>query len=177
MKIFCLFLCLITCACQPQNNSNPSAKELIKSREIKKVSSALILKRGNDVGDKIILEIRNLLSQKTHLLDSNLCNASHLSLLDTLENANHVSIRKINQASTNKTNLESQLLEAYLYNFENALPMSPSVQMADRKEVLYLIPVVPSEAIVRNCRSDTSSFLGLWSITFPVKTLVDQIEI
>ncbi len=65
-------------------------------------------------------------------------------------------------SSNTLTELQQQLLAAYLYNADHQLDVNHNVQRIDEESYLYTKPVV----------SDSSRFLGMWSVVLSKKEIV-----
>ena len=160
--------------CQPQHNTNPPTYELIKSHEIKKVSSAKILLKASELGDTIAMSIRERITAVHKQLDSAVCESSKLQILEPVEFSYGVRIRRLNNLFKPSKTIEEELLIAYQYNFDNGHAMRSSVQKNNDKYVLYISPIQTGDTFYSICADDSvKQFIGLWAIEIPVKKLVD----
>ncbi|WP_422360841.1 hypothetical protein [Reichenbachiella sp.] len=166
---------LFTIACHQQNKNKVSPAELMKSREIRKVSEAEILKKGGEIGHEI-LELVQAISATNLMKDSALCEISEWRDLDSLESAYQVEIQKVNVEFPTNSELDLQLLSAYQYNLENNLDPTPSVQKLDAQSVLYAYPIDASSNIYKYCLDSVQRKQAeMWSIKIPIKEIINRL--
>lgn len=181
--VFASALSFVGCDDLNQSEKNTQAiKEAIKSREIKKVSDADILTKGEQLGS-------SLGRDATKPLMMNFAGIKENQTLDTLQRlaaawSDSISLVKPEQivfvSSKEKegiSNLEIQLIEAYEYNLEHNLPAKGAVQFVNGKErVLFTYPLVINKDTCPSClQEDGSKLLGMWSIEFTVKEIVAEL--
>lgn len=175
MQYYWLIFGLLFMTCHEQNKNKIPPAELVKSREIKKVSEAEILRGGSALGDEIMKSVTLLFEIKTEQ-DSIECPPAKWPKLDSLTKVYGTNIRKVGAKTPAKTPLESQLLEAYQYNIENNLYLTPSVQKLDSKTVLYTHPIGKYSKHYKYC-PDSASHKGseMWSIKIPIKEIINKL--
>lgn len=173
--IFCSLILLTICSCHEKNKNKISPAELMKSREIKKVSEAEILKEGTVMGDEIRTSLEVIISNQLGS-DSSDCNFENWAAMDSIEFTYQSDIRKVNVKSEIKSDLEYQLLEAYQYNLENNLSATPAVQKLDQSTVLFTYPVTKESAVFKYCLDSTSRLSAeMWVIRMPIKEIVNRL--
>lgn len=211
---FILFTCLFAC-----NNSNTSqdssrVKEIMKTHEIKKISEVDILNKALEIGNELAKSSQRALSEK--LMQSmkkngaaesiKFCNEVASPVTDSLSSKYNASIKRTSNKLRNPRNqpdvIESQLLDAYQYSFDNQLELNESVQMLeDEKSVLFTKPIMLNNPTCLNCHgelnknlkdennvllkslypSDSATgyklndFRGMWSIILDKKVIVNAL--
>lgn len=162
-------------ACHEKNKNKVSAAELMKSREIKKVSEAEILKKGGEIGSEILNSIQLTIADKV-TSDGIDCHIDHWPEIDSLNEYYKSSIQRINEQTESNTELELQLLAAYQYNLENNLAPTSSVQKFDSKTVLFAYPIDKESSIYIYCLDSIGqSRAEMWSIRLPIKEIVTRL--
>lgn len=175
MRYYWWIIFLLTASCHEQNKNKVSTAELVKSREIRQISEAMLLNAGATLGDEIMMKISTSIQTK-NLDDSISCDINRWTLLDSLEKAYESEIKVIDQGIANMTTLEYQLLEAYQYNLDNDLKMSSSIQKLDKKTVLYTWPVGKESKLYQQCLDSASrQKVKMWCLKIAVKHIIQQL--
>ncbi|MEP3387637.1 MAG: hypothetical protein ABJO02_05585 [Reichenbachiella sp.] len=175
MRYYYLILSVFLFACHEQNKNKISPAELMKSREIRKVSEAEILKKGEIIGREILESVIKLSTQKVNDT-STLCDEKDWKELDALVKMNQAKVQRINSKSENLTELELQLLEAYQYNLEQNMKPTGSIQKLDAKTALYAYPVDSNSNIYKYCMDSISrKSAELWTIKIPIKEIINKL--
>lgn len=170
MRNLILVLAILALGCHEQNKNKISPAELVKSREIKKVSEADLLKGAGLMAEEIIGKLDSLVDQRMNK-DSIDCNTESWPAVDTLSKEYKAKIRLIRLASTNLSELEYQLLEAYQYNLENSLALTTSVQKLDERSVLYTSPL--SAGDWGHCQDSKGP--RIWSLKISIKEIISRL--
>ncbi|MEP2024985.1 hypothetical protein, partial [Reichenbachiella sp.] len=131
---------LLFSACHEQNKNTVSTAELMKSREIKKVSDAEILKKGGEVGNQILSAVLEIASRNVNTETVN-CEVDSWKAIDSLETTYQSRIERLNSNNQLISELELQLLAAYQYNLENNEKPTSSIQKLNSKTILYTYPI------------------------------------
>lgn len=175
MKYYCLILTVILFACHEQNKNKVSTAELMKSREIKKISEAEILQKGGEIGNEILV-LAQAISTANLTNGSTMCEISEWVELDSLESSYQTEIQKVNVESPTISELELQLLSAYQYNLENNLEPTPSVQKQDQITVLYAYPIDSSSNIYKYCMDSVQQRQAqMWTFKIPIKEIIRKL--
>ncbi|SMD34972.1 hypothetical protein SAMN04488029_2274 [Reichenbachiella faecimaris] len=175
MRYYYLILGVILFACHEQNKNKVSTAELMKSREIKKVSEAEILKKGGEIGNEILQSIQKMIPHFVKA-DAAICESHNWNALDSLKKAYKVKIDRVNGQSEGNSELELQLLIAYQYNLENNLKPTASVQKLDTKTVLFAYPIDIESNIYKYCLDSVSRRKAeLWSVKIPIKEIIGRL--
>ncbi|WP_456459849.1 hypothetical protein [Reichenbachiella sp.] len=175
MRYYYLILSVFLFACHEQNKNKISPAELMKSREIRKVSEAEILKKGEIIGREMLESVIKLSTQKVNDT-STLCDEKGWNELDALIKRNGAKVERINSKSENLTELELQLLEAYQYNLEQNMNPTSSIQKLDAKTALYAFPIDSSSNIYKYCMDSVSrKSAELWTIKIPIKEIINKL--
>lgn len=222
MNIFILRLSIVFIlttsffACNNSNTSQDSSrvKEIMKTHEIKKISDVDILNKALEVGNTLAKSSQGALSEK--LMQSmkkygvtesiEYCHKVASPLTDSLSSAYKATIKRTSSRLRNPRNqpdvIESQLLDAYQYSFDNQLELKESVQLLeDGKSVLFTKPIMLNNPACLNCHgepgknlkdennlflkslypSDSATdyklneFRGMWSIILDKKAIVNAL--
>lgn len=166
-----LILCVMMASCT-SNVKNISTKELIKSREIRKVSEVEILQAGMMLGNRVEQEMKEIIVQAS--FDSLICSFPNPDLFKSLAASNNIDIRMAAPNTTGLSELETGLLEAYQYNFENGLVLDPSIQKNNNKEVLYVCPVT-NDSLKSFCAPAHQNQVQVWLIDLRIKDIINQL--
>lgn len=169
------FALLIGASCHEQNKNKITPAELMKSREIRKVSEAEILQKAGELGVLMLDSIRDVVKSKSYS-NTMSCEVSQWKELDAIEVDMKAEIKKVNQGSVGISELELQLLSAYQYNLENKLNPTASVQKLDSRTVLFAFPIDSTSNIYKYCLDSIErKNAEMWSIKFPVKEIVKRL--
>ena len=186
----------------------------MKTHEIKKISDVDILNKALEIGNELAKSSQSALSEK--LIESmkkngvaesiKFCNEVAPPLTDSLSSEYQAIIKRTSNRLRNPRNqpdaIESQLLDAYQYSFDNQLELKESVQMVDdEKSVLFTKPIMLKNPVCLNCHgelgknlksennillqslypSDSATgyklndFRGMWSIILDKKKIVNAL--
>lgn len=154
---------LISCGEKTNNQNNDALKEEIANRELKKVSDAEIIATayyyGNLMADTSQFLYFN--SLQTQLKENGIGEALKFynikgnPVTDSLSSEFDATIRRVSDKPRNNENapneLESLLLDSYLYNIENDLPLEENVQEVDESYLLYTRPIVINDQLCLQC--------------------------
>lgn len=162
-------------SCVQPNQKGPTVQELIKSREIKQISDADILKEGAILGERLLVKVDSTIKMSKTACDR--CFVNHLSYMK-----DSVAVTSYFDARTIQDEQEKQLFAAYQYSFENELPLSPAIQRKDKSTILYTAPIGDNNGLFRFCLDScdrtsidrTIPSLGMWSIAIPIKLIVNE---
>lgn len=209
----CLLISLFGCGLENQRVQSESVKEEMKNREIKRISEAQILEKANELGNLIALKSQEILSKNLiNKIESNnindaivFCNENSSSLIDSLRNKYGVTIKRVSLKNRNPENqpneLESQIIDAYLYNIENNIELSDNVQILENK-VYFTRPITIQGELCLKCHGTIgkeinevtqlkikelypndkavnyhlNDFRGVWSIIFEKENVVKAIQ-
>ncbi|MEO9966003.1 MAG: hypothetical protein ABJF11_09455 [Reichenbachiella sp.] len=175
MRYSWMIVLLVTMACHEQNKNKVSPAELVKSREIKRVTEGEILQGGTILGEEIMQVLDSIIQNKASG-DKMDCEFSKWVEIDSLESSYQTDIRYVNSSSTEKVELEFQLLDAYQYSLENDLAPRASVQKLDAKTVLYAYPIDESSTIYTHCLDSTGRTQAqIWSLKMPIKLIINRL--
>jgi hypothetical protein len=98
-----------------------------------------------------------------------LCQLRNIKLIDSLSDAYRVRIRLLGMPDVNNKLLfvkEKEVLDAYIYNAENKLPMESNTQKIGDSLFVYTYPITNSKVISKLCFADETYNFALWSIVF-----------
>lgn len=182
-----------------------------ESREIKRLSDAEITRAAYEQGawlaDTAHQIIFSSLHQQLPEKDSlqamlQAYEAGVATIKDSLAGNHGATIRRVSLKTANKENLpnelEQLLLDSYLYNIENKLPLEDNVQEIDDYYFLYTKPIMVSSAECLRCHGEKGltvpeqtygtlkehypqnnafgyqmqDFRGMWSIKLSKKELI-----
>ncbi len=174
MKTF--LICIATgmllwhCSRSGETTLNQKVLEEMKEREAKHVLPGEIIEAAYAQGDTIASQTQQLLLREYRQSGNDIALSSFLQthlnrVADSLEQKYKVRIEWIapqDTSSNTLTDLQQQLLVAYLYNADHQLDVNHNIQRIDEESYLYTKPMV----------SDSSQFLGMWSVMLSKKEVV-----
>lgn len=164
-----LGLMVILAACDTagqRNNRREALEEEMRNREPKKLSEAQIfegaLQQGSAIADKASQELLKALKEAVEEQGISgaveFCNVQAISLTASAAGAGDANVKRTSLRLRNPQNAptetEQQLLEAYAYNAEHALPMEPNVQRTEKKYLLYTRPIIINSPLCLQCHGD-----------------------
>lgn len=158
------------CSRSGETTLNQKVLEEIKEREPKHVLPGEIMEAAYAQGDTITSQTQQLLLSRYRQPGNDTSLSSFLQthwrdVADSLEPTYKAHIQWIaarDTASHTLTELQQQLLAAYLYNAAHQLDFDHNVQRVDDETYLYTKPVV----------SDSNRFMGMWSVVLSKKEIV-----
>lgn len=196
---------------EKRNTQNSEAlRQEMANREPKKVSDAEIIESAYTQG-KIIADSSQKMIFNTLLVQLEeagftealkFCNVNAYPITDSRSSKFGAVIKRVSNKPRNPSNtpddLETLLLDSYLYNVENDLPLEDNVQKIDENYLLYTKPIVVNNAICLQCHGTPGKditeenysqirslyphdkaigyamgdFRGIWSIKLSQKELV-----
>lgn len=152
---------LMLAACQPNKPVDRSAiKEEMEARELRHVSDAELMARGEEIGKAITEAAQHALQEalKSALAEGGVpgavqyCHLNALTLVRDLEDSLEVSIRRVTNRPRNPldtlSSLEKQIWEAYEYSPENA---EAQIQVLDKETLLFTKPIRITNGLCLNC--------------------------
>lgn len=162
-KIFPILIILIgLMSCDPdQSVDSPELREEVENRKIKQIHEPEILARALIIGRDIALKSEQTLGKalKTKIADSGVeealsfCNINAIPLINTLEKEYDVTIKRVSMKNRNPNNkpneMEFKLFDSYLYNQENGLESTESIQK-NGEEYIYVKPIFVKDLCL-NC--------------------------
>lgn len=165
--IICLAF-LVSCHEKGNNQLNNKAfKEEVKNKELKRISSAEISNAAYQQGRMIVDSAEQMLLSVVHgplVQNDSLVAALELYrttsriIKDSLAANYQVTINRVSLKAANKANepdeLEGMLLDAYLYNVENSLPLEDNLQEIDKAYFLYTRPITISSTACLQCHGE-----------------------
>ena len=164
-KVFLpLLLLLVLASCADKKVDTTSIKKEMKAREVKVIPEGKILQTAMSIGNQIVKELKNISPEE----NANIGLADHSQRIQQKLSLENVSIRALSFKDETQTmhEKEHQILEAYLYNVENNIPLEANIQPLNKGEtLLYTAPL-----------SEDGNAMGMWSIKIPRKTVVLSIE-
>ncbi len=167
-----IFITYALVGCEP-NGKKPSemtTQELLKSREIKRISDIDILESAKKRGNELSTLAQKSLGAKLksamksggvpHAIE--FCNLMAIPTMDSLTTTYGAEIKRVSFKNRNEKNipntLEAEILEAYAYNVAKELPITEAVQMMeDGYNVLYTKPIRINNPLCLNCHGTLGS--------------------
>ncbi|NJN26733.1 MAG: DUF3365 domain-containing protein [Cyclobacteriaceae bacterium] len=134
------------------------------------------------------------------------CNLQAMPLVDSLSHKYHANISRVSTKARNPADrpndIESQLLEAYSYQWKDSIALKANVQALDEHRYLFTKPILIDNALCLTChgtlhnglKEETLEFIktkypddeatgyslgdlrGMWSIVIDKKEVVQSIE-
>lgn len=168
-------------ACHETNTQNTAAvREEMRSREIVHATPGQIAERAREMGDSLIQNLEsNWKSLQSQFPDSG-CSVLFLKAAKSVKDKYQADIQVINfspQAlSKAKTKVEKEIIDAYLYNREQHLPMDVNLQKDGDKEFLFTRAYI-QKADLQPCSfsevpSKVGDTLGIWSVRMQKRNVI-----
>lgn len=150
---FLIGFVLVGCGGSLNEEQRKQMREARELKSIKKVSEAEITELAFSRGRDIMREINR-----------------YPKGIDSLQAVNQVRISWLTPGSANGTDVEKQLIDAYLNSILSGTPVSDNVQRLGEDSLLYSRPVT------RELPDGTVAVDGTWNISLSRKQLVLSIE-
>jgi len=173
-------------ACRQNPGADPGAvKEELREREIVHLTEGQIAGRAAEMGDSLLLRAQiDFLAELGKSKDSS-CIPAWNRTAAMMKNKFSTSIQRLpfsDQARKRlKNEKEIQLMDAYLYNHKNSLPVTPNLQKDGGKEFLFSKALILSDPTCQKCHSSTSNSpvkglkgdtVALWMLRYSRKQVV-----
>lgn len=206
-RLICFLLIpFLALACNEQgtNQRNKEAfKEELKSRELKRATEAEISNAAYQQGSRIADIAQGLINKNLKSNDSVMLLLKHykevlLTISDSLAPKEHVEIQRIGSRDNEQLDtLEALILDAYLYNVEQKLPVEDNIQEIGKEFYLYTRPIVINDKTCLRCHGEIGQdildadaesliqkhpqipighkqgdFIGMWSIQMNRKAII-----
>ncbi|MEQ9306593.1 MAG: DUF3365 domain-containing protein [Marinoscillum sp.] len=147
--------------CKPEKPVDRNAvKQEMESRELKRVSQADLLAKGEEIG-KNVLEVTQKTFQTaltTAVSEEGIsgaityCNTNAMDIIRKLEDSLNISIKRVTDQPRNPkdslTGIEKEIWEAYAYSPQNA---STQILELDDKALIMTSPIIISSGLCLNC--------------------------
>lgn len=150
---FLIGFVLVGCGGSLNEEQRKQMREARELKSIKKVSEAEITELAFSRGRDIMREINR-----------------YPKGIDSLQSVHQVRISWLTPGSANGTDVEKQLIDAYLNSILSGTPVSDNVQRLGEDSLLYSRPVT------RELPDGTVAVDGTWNISLSRKQLVLSIE-
>ncbi len=163
-------LALLLSACKGglTDEQKKAFKEELDKREIKRLTpgevNEAISRQGSNIADTLY-EVFSEKDIQSEAFRSSVLTAEDYPVLDSLNRNFKAHIKWIGTEAAKNTpavlDLETQLLDAYVYNIENGLDARKNVQRIDEARFLFTQPVLSDKKLK-----------GMWSITLLQKEVI-----
>lgn len=168
-------------SCHETNTQNTAAvREEMRSREIVHATPGQITERAREMGDSLILYLETTWKNVQGQFPDSGCQTTFskaVSLVKEKYKADiqiiHFSPQALSQA---KTKAEREIIDAYLYNREQHLPLEVNLQKDGEKEFLF------TRAFIQKAHVPACSFaetpakvgdtLGIWSVRMQKRNVI-----
>lgn len=167
----------------------------IKSRKIRRITPSEILNTADLTGKKMVAGIEHNWLEALQLgmeskgveYTKKFCIVPFIPGYDTIVTEG-MEIKKIGRNNLKMpgklTSLEKQLLDAYLYNVEQKIPLTGNLQKEGEDYLLYTSPIYFKEDICLQCHKKEGGetafkkgdFAGIWSVRLSKKKLILDME-
>jgi len=166
--LICSVLLLSACKGGLTDEQKKAFKEELEQREIKRLTPGevndAVFQQGSIIADTLA-QVGLTENFDAATLQTSVLTAEDYPVLDSLNRKYKVHIRWVGANVSKDTPvlmpLESQLLDAYLYNVENRQEVGKNVQGIDEKSFLFTQPVLSDKKLK-----------GMWSITLLQKEVI-----
>lgn len=196
-------------ACEPHEKVKaPGLREAVENRKIKQIHEPQILQRGLKMGNEYALiaektlgkALKSIIQEKGIKEAISFCNVNAYPLLKELQDTNNIFIKRVSFKNRNPENMpnefESTLLDAFHYNAENNIEITPQIQKSGTD--YYYIKPIYTQDLCLNCHGNVEENItkehydliselypddkainykagelrGMWSIKIPKKEIV-----
>jgi hypothetical protein len=179
--IFLMFACL---ACGPiQRVDTVEVKEVIGNLEIKRLTPAQITAQVETLGEKVVITItpafENAMKSALKSQSLEVCQLKNIKLIDSLSSVYKIKVRLLGTADVlNKTlyDKEREVIDAYVYNAENKLPLTNNIQKIGDSLFVYSAPIAAETKICEQCFSSDDNKLAVWSIIFRKAEVIRKVD-
>jgi hypothetical protein len=186
MKTIILFILIIsTISCNNIERFDTSKiKEKVEASKIKRITPTQLNMQVERWGEGMskafttTLEKEAANASKTRLEE--ICQLKNIKLIDSLSAVYNVKIRLLGMPDATNPKLyakEKQVLDAYIYNAENKLPMDKNVQRIGDSLFVYTYPITSTKTLSKLCFADNTYNFALWSIVFRKADVIRKINV
>lgn len=179
-------------ACNENSLDTRGISEELQNRKIVRITESEIFDLANKTGEEAVKKINESSKRQSEALAKDkktedailACSYASITNLDSLAKA--IDVFKINKIDTNfkskilLSEIETQLLDAYKYNRENKLEMTPNLQAINDTLFVYMSPIMASaECMAMSAQTKeklTSDFQGIWNIYIKKRDIVLAIQ-
>ena len=168
--------CLIIFSCTNERiDTNALAKEL-KSRKIVHLTQGEISEKAFLAGKTLMDTIANLLENCKQNSKINCCDVDKYDVITNFCKDFDADVKFVPlKDSSNLSDIEKDILRAYVYLYKNNLPMESNIQNLRNGYWLYSQPVLTNNKF--SCeQSKITDFLGIWNIKMSQKMIILNIE-
>ncbi|HEX8547861.1 MAG TPA: DUF3365 domain-containing protein [Cytophagaceae bacterium] len=178
----------------------------IKDRKIRKVTDSQVLSAAEAEAGLILSTVDSVWKAKLAGRKDGQVSACNLdSIFETIKKTQQVAVSRVGLKPIGETavgdSIEKQLLDSYLYNAEQKLPMRSNTQRLGTKQIIYTAPITLNSNDCLNCHGDDKtvsqttsaalqktypkyksqdfkkdSLIGMWSVVFLKKELIRKIK-
>lgn len=172
----------ILMSCHETNTQNTKAvREEMRSREIVHVTPIQIVERANQMGDSLVIKAEQIIQNACReKLDSSLEVGFRKAEIDL--NLHYgcrvrgISLKKMGKELA-KSKTEAEVLDAYLYNQENNLPLEPNLQKEGDSVLIFSKALRVSndcfqKTSVLGWQGDPGDTVGIWMVRLPKKKVI-----
>jgi hypothetical protein len=173
-------------ACRQNPGADPGAvKEELREREIVHLTEGQIAGRAAEMGDSLLLRAQiEFLAELGKSKDST-CLPAWNRTAALMKNKFSTSIQRLPFSVETRKRLknekEIQVMDAYLYNYNNSLPVEPNLQKDGGKEFLFSRALLLSDNACQKCHGSISNSpvkglkgdtVALWMLRYSRKQVV-----
>jgi hypothetical protein len=156
IRIYCIALVvsLMVSSCDERHPDTKKIAEEVNNRKIRHITDGEIMSAAEVKGIKIALYCQKAISVKLEgaveregmQKAMQYCVLRNYSFPDSLEKAEHVQIRRTSDKLRNPLNkpdsIETQLFQAYQYNFKNGISTNSHPPVMEKTYLLFTAPIV-----------------------------------
>jgi hypothetical protein len=174
-NILYLILNIFFTSCNPEKVDTRGVKEEMEKFKIKKISQAEILGQAEKDGSEIfeLFQVKTVTRKLDSALSAGLfenalpyCVYSNFQEKKTIEKMYEASFSKagftqrLRNSSNQGDTLQKQILDAYIYNIEQGLPLTGDVQMME-DVILYNKPIILDQESCLKCHGNPEKEIGM----------------
>ena len=179
-----LFTVLFACR-ETKTQDSKAIKEEMRQREVIHLTDAQISERAFEIGDSLISRTENILLRELSTGSYQSCVPAFNKTKTLVQKEYDGAVFRMpfdkSRITTIESKKEREIMDAYLYNRENKLSISPNYQKDGDKEFFFTKALVLNQKQCVSCHENQSNSLlkatlgdtlGLWSVRYTKKKVV-----
>ncbi|MFN3851016.1 MAG: hypothetical protein ACK4NY_16390 [Spirosomataceae bacterium] len=148
-------------------------KAQMEASKIKRITPAQINnqveKWGSEMSKALTASFEKEMKTANQARIEEICQLKKIKLMDSISTEYKVKIRLLGMPDSQSKMLypkEKEVLDAYIYNAENKLPMGDNIQRIGDSLYVFTSPIPAQKGVAKLCFSDETYNFAIWSIVF-----------
>ena len=179
------FITLLSGCSETKTQDSKAIKEEMRQREVIHLTDAQISERAFEIGDSLIARSETILMNELSSGNYQSCNPAFQKTKEIVSKEFDGTIFRMpfdqSRIAAITSKKEREIMDAYLYNRENHLAISPNYQKDGDKEFFFTKALVLNQKQCVSChqnqenpllKASQGDTLGLWSVRFLKKKVV-----